>query len=126
MTLYDTIGQGYARTRASDHRITDRLVGLLNLPSNATILDVGAGTGKYARAFADRGYSVIALEPSEVMQAQSEPHSGVSFIRATAESIPLPDDSVDGAIVVLAVHHFEGRPTKPVCNLEAVGRGIHA
>jgi SAM-dependent methyltransferase len=24
--------------------------------------------------------------------------------------IPLPDDSVDGAIVVLAVHHFEDRP----------------
>ncbi len=110
MILYNTIGHGYAKTRAPDHRITDRLVALLNLPSDATLLDVGAGTGKYARAFADRGYSVIALEPSEVMEAQSEPHSGVRFVRATAERIPLPDDSVDGAIVVLAVHHFKDRP----------------
>ncbi|HET6407851.1 MAG TPA: class I SAM-dependent methyltransferase [Chthoniobacteraceae bacterium] len=110
MTLYNMIGHGYAKTRAPDDRITNRLVALLNLPPNATVLDVGAGTGKYARAFADRGYSVIALEPSEVMQAQSEPCSGVRFVRAAAESIPLPDNSVDGAIVVLAVHHFENRP----------------
>lgn len=110
MTIYNQIGHGYAKTRLADDRITDRLVELLNLPAPATILDVGAGTGKYARALADRGFRLIALEPSEVMQAQGEPHEGVQWIEAFAEQIPLPDRSVDGVMVVLAVHHFEDRP----------------
>jgi ubiquinone/menaquinone biosynthesis C-methylase UbiE len=107
--IYNTIGHGYARTRAADARITNQLVALLNLPAQSTILDVGAGTGKYARALADRGYSVIALEPSETMQAQSPPHAGVQFVRAFAEDIPLSAASVNGAIVVLAAHHFDDR-----------------
>jgi protein-L-isoaspartate O-methyltransferase len=68
--IYNAIGHGYAKTRAPDHRITSRLIALLDLPAHATVLDVGAGTGKYSRALAEKGYSLIALEPSEVMQAQ--------------------------------------------------------
>ena len=109
MTVYNKIGHGYAKTRLADDRITDQLVALLNLPPQATILDVGAGTGKYSRALADRGFSMIALEPSEVMQAQAPLHQGVKWIHASAENIPLPDRSVDGVIAVLSVHHFEDR-----------------
>lgn len=110
MTLYNSIGHGYAKTRLADDRITGRLIALLDIPPRATILDVGAGTGKYSRALADRGFSMIALEPSEVMRSQGDPHQGVRWIGAGAERIPLPDRSVDGVIAVLAVHHFENRP----------------
>lgn len=109
MTVYDKIGHGYAKTRLADDRITDQLIALLDLPPQATILDVGAGTGKYSRALADRGFSMIALEPSEVMQAQAPSHEGVKWIHASAENIPFPDRSVDGVIAVLSVHHFENR-----------------
>jgi ubiquinone/menaquinone biosynthesis C-methylase UbiE len=123
MTIYNTIGHGYARTRAPDARIADQLVALLGLPVGATILDVGAGTGKYSRALAERGYSVIALEPSAVMQAQGEPHPGVRSVLGSAEAIPLPDDSVDGVIVVLAVHHFADRPAAFREMVRVVGDG---
>lgn len=43
--IYNTIGHGYAKTRAPDHRITAHLIALLDLPVSATILDVGAGRG---------------------------------------------------------------------------------
>jgi ubiquinone/menaquinone biosynthesis C-methylase UbiE len=123
MTIYNQIGHHYAKTRLADDRITSRLISLLNLPPHATVLDVGAGTGKYARALADRGFSVIALEPSDVMQAQATPHAGVRFIQASAESIPLPDHSVDGAIVVLAVHHFDNRAAAYREIARVVGKG---
>jgi SAM-dependent methyltransferase len=109
MPLYDTIGCGYAKTRPADDRIVSMLVASLALPPGSTILDIGAGTGKYSRALADRGYSVIAIEPSEVMRAQSMPHDGVRWVTAAAEEIPLRDNSADGAFVVLALHHFLDR-----------------
>jgi SAM-dependent methyltransferase len=123
MTIYNTIGHGYAKTRAPDPRITSQLIALLDLPAGSTILDVGAGTGKYSRALADRGYSMIALEPSEVMQAQGEPHPGVRTVQASAEHIPLPDASVNGAIVVLAAHHFADRPAAYREMVRVVGNG---
>lgn len=123
MTLYDTIGQGYARTRAADPRITAQLLALLDLPAGSTVLDVGAGTGKYSRALAEHGYTMMALEPSEVMQAQAVAHAGVTFVRGSAEAIPLPDASAHGAIVVLALHHFTDRAAAFREMLRVVGEG---
>ncbi len=110
MDIYDKIGHGYAKTRLADDRITCRLITLLDLPPHAKVLDVGAGTGKYSRALADRGFSMTALEPSEVMRTQGQSDQRIQWIQSTAESIPLPDSSVDGVIAVLSVHHFRDRP----------------
>ena len=106
MTLYNSIGAGYNNTRQPDLRIVEQLVSLLDLPPESTIADVGAGTGNYSNAIADRGHQVIAIEPSEVMQSQRKPHDRVSWLTAAAEQIPLPDNSVDGVLVMLALHHF--------------------
>ena len=107
MTLYNSIGQNYNLTRRADWRIVDRLIDLLDLPTGSTIADVGAGTGNYSNAIAQRGYRIIAIEPSEVMQSQKPAHPNVSWLSATAESISLPDDAVDGAVIMLALHHFD-------------------
>ena len=107
MTLYNSIGRGYNITRQPDRRIVDKLIELLDLPLGSTIADIGAGTGNYSRAIAERGYKIIAIEPSEMMQSQAQPSDKVSWITAAAESIPLEDKVVDGAIVMLALHHFQ-------------------
>jgi len=106
VTLYNAIAQGYNQTRQPDPRIVDRLLELLDLPQGNTIADIGAGTGNYSNAIADRGYEVIAIEPSGAMQRQAPSHQSVTWIQAAAESIPLADNTVDGAIVMLALHHF--------------------
>ncbi len=106
MTLYNAIGQGYNQTRKPDARIVDRLLELLDLPVGKTIADIGAGTGNYSNAIGDRGYKIIAIEPSSTMQKQALPHHRVTWLQAVAESIPLADDTVDGAIIMLALHHF--------------------
>ena len=78
MTLYNSIGQNYNRTRQADSRIVDRLIDLLNLPKGTTIADVGAGTGNYSNAIAIQGYRVVAIEPSQVMQSQRQFHPNVT------------------------------------------------
>lgn len=105
-TRYNTIGMNYNAYRNADIRIVAILKELLGLPDGATILDLGAGTGNYANAFASMGYKIKAVEPSDVMRAQCIPNPHVEWFSGSAESIPLPDSSVDGLISTLAVHHF--------------------
>ncbi len=103
---YDTIGIGYTKHRKSDPRIVDALYSLLDLPSGSIIADIGAGTGNYSRALTEKGYKVKAIEPSSVMREQSQDIGNVEWIEGYAENIPLDNSSVDGVVVVLAIHHF--------------------
>ena len=121
--LYDTIGVGYAKSRPADQRIVQGLAAALDLPVGAVILDVGAGTGKYARALADRGFHLLAVEPSDVMRRQGLPHPRVSLIPASAEVLPLAAGAAAGAIIVLALHHFRDRATALREVLRVIGRG---
>jgi ubiquinone/menaquinone biosynthesis C-methylase UbiE len=104
---YDRIGVDYARHRHADPRLVDALVRLLDLARGSTIADIGAGSGNYGRALADRGLVVKAVEPSRVMRAQASVHAGVEWLPGVAESLPLADRSVDGIICVLAWHHLQ-------------------
>ncbi|MGF1601439.1 MAG: class I SAM-dependent methyltransferase [Thermosynechococcaceae cyanobacterium] len=107
MALYNKIGRTYAQTRKSDPRIASKLLDLLK-PSQATIVaDIGAGTGSYAQILADQGYHVLAVEPSKIMRRQAISHPNIQWIDASAETLSLPDQSVDAAIVMLAFHHFQ-------------------
>jgi len=103
---YNAIGVNYKINRTADHRIVTSIVDLLNLPTGSTITDVGAGTGNYSNALANLGYKIKAIEPSEEMQRQSIPNVNVDWYLGSAESIPLADNSVNGVIVVLSLHHF--------------------
>lgn len=80
---------------------------MLDLLSGKLIADFVAGTGNYTNAIANQGYQVMAIEPSEMMQSQAKNHPGVTWLNASAEKIPLADNTVDGAIVMLALHHFD-------------------
>ena len=105
-TIYNSIGTNYDTNRSADNRIINIINELMDLRAGSTIADIGAGTGNYSNAFADLGYRVKAVEPSEEMRKQAKPNNNVTWLSGTAESIPLPDNSVDGVIIVLAIHHF--------------------
>ena len=104
--IYDTIGRSYTQTRRPDPRIVDAFVSRLALPQGSLIADIGAGTGSYTNALADRGYKIHAVEPSAVMREQAAAHPSVTWHEGTAEHLPLPDASMQGVISTLAIHHF--------------------
>ena len=104
--IYNIIGESYNTNRAADKRILKIIIDLLNLPAGKLIVDIGAGTGNYTNALANLGYRLFAIEPSEIMRKQAVPNSNVTWIPGLAESLPLQDASMDGVIIVLAIHHF--------------------
>src|SRR5437773_7943485 len=100
MALYDAIGHGYAAVRVEDPRLARPIWDALG--DARTVLNVGAGTGSYE----PRDREVIAVEPSEVMIAQRDPALPPA-IRSGAYPLPFEDRSVDAAMAILTVHHWD-------------------
>ena len=87
--------------------LIDRVAGVLELGSDATVLDLGAGTGKLTRDLVPRFGRVIAVEPDDAMRAVLE--EGVpeaESLAGSAEAIPLPDASVDAVFTAEAFHWY--------------------
>jgi len=57
-------------------------------PPGATILDVGAGSGRDAAWFAAKGYDVVAAEPSEAMRTLARQRHPSPHIHWLADSLP--------------------------------------
>ncbi|MGD0676901.1 MAG: methyltransferase domain-containing protein, partial [Polyangiaceae bacterium] len=79
---------------------------------------MGAGAGSYEPD--DR--HVIAIEPSDVMAAQ-RPRRLAPAIRASAAELPLRDGSVDAAMAILSIHHWDDDREQGVRELRRVARG---
>jgi SAM-dependent methyltransferase len=112
---YDASRAAYTATRRTDPRIAafvERALG-----DARTVVNVGAGAGSYESP--DR--QVIAIEPSATMRAQRPPEAAEA-IDARAEDLPLDDGSVDAAMAILSLHHWDD-PLKGLCELRRVARG---
>jgi SAM-dependent methyltransferase len=72
------------------------------------VIDLAAGTGKLTRQLVPTGATVIAVEPLDEMRAKLEQAlPDVEAVEGTAESMPLPDASVDAVTVAQAFHWFD-------------------
>lgn len=76
-------------------------------------LDLGSGTGRMTPALAEAfGGPAYGVEPSDKMRAQAVANAGdaaVSYAAGSAERIPLPDASVDAALLFFMWHHVGDR-----------------
>ena len=80
---------------------------LLPVPAHATVLDIGAGTGKLTRVLAARYAHVLALEPLDEMRAILEQRvPEAQALAGVAEAIPLGEASVDAVFTGQAFHWF--------------------
>jgi ubiquinone/menaquinone biosynthesis C-methylase UbiE len=80
---------------------------LVPVPAAATVLDLGAGTGKLTRVLTRRYARVIAVEPLPALReilAHTVPDA--KALEGRAEAIPLDDASVDAVFAGQAFHWF--------------------
>lgn len=86
----------------------DHLTERLGLRVGATVLDLGAGTGKLTRQLVPSGATIVAIEPVEAMRAQLlATVPGVEVLDCTAERISWPDADADAVVAGQAFHWFD-------------------
>ena len=94
----------------------------LELDRDDVVLDVAAGTGHVARAFAPRVRAVIAVDTTAAMLEQGRVEArragmrSVVFMQGDAAALPFLDGSFDVVVSRFAVHHFED-PEVPVAEM---------
>jgi SAM-dependent methyltransferase len=105
---FDLAAAEYERGRPG---YPEALLDLVPVDRGATVLDLGAGTGKLTRVLAARYARTIAVEPLDGMRAilerevpHAEAHAGA------AEAIPLRDVAVDAVFAAQAYHWFATDP----------------
>jgi len=77
------------------------------LEPGTTVVDVGAGTGKWTRLLAATGVRVVAVEPVAEMRELLARHvPGAVVLEGRAESLPVADGSARAVTAAQAFHWF--------------------
>ncbi|WP_049570441.1 class I SAM-dependent methyltransferase [Nonomuraea sp. SBT364] len=74
-------------------------------PAAGQALDVGCGTGAFARALAARGLEVDAVDPDEAVIGAARPTPGVRFTRGDITTMDLARDRYDFVSCLASLHH---------------------
>ncbi|MGH9209081.1 MAG: class I SAM-dependent methyltransferase [Acidimicrobiales bacterium] len=79
------------------------------------MLDIGGGTGVYARWLLDQGYDVTLIDPVELHITQAT-QTGVPATVGDARHLDHPDESIDVALLLGPLYHL----TEPEDRLAAL------
>lgn len=105
---FDKTADDYERHRPTyPPALIDWLVTEAKLAAGARIADLGCGTGIASRLFAERGYRVTGIDPSDEMLAKARAHGGATYVKGEASATGLDAASIDLAIAAQAFHWFD-------------------
>jgi len=110
---FDAAADRYERSRPDYPAAAVRHLGrVLDLHRGRTVVEVGAGTGKFTRAMAPWGAARVAVEPTAGMRRVfAEAVPGVAVVDGAAEALPLPDGFADAVVCAQAFHWFRAAPS---------------
>jgi ArsR family transcriptional regulator len=111
--FFDQVATEWDDMRSSFYnaRVIDALAEHVRPNDGDTIVDVGTGTGFVACGLSARVAEVVGVDNSIRMLEQADTNKvtlgvdNVALIAADLTRLPLPDDSVDGAIANMVLHH---------------------
>lgn len=105
---YKTGADTYVRGRPDyPPQVAEWLSETLGLNAGKTVIDLGAGTGKFTGRLVATGAQVIAVEPvPQMLEKLSDAFPDVLAVSGTAMDLPLPDASVDVVVCAQAFHWF--------------------
>jgi ubiquinone/menaquinone biosynthesis C-methylase UbiE len=103
--LFDLIAPIYDRLISAPD--PEKIIDLLDLPTNGILLDAGGGTGRMASRLLPYMEEIVLsdLSFSMLREARSKPLPGV--VQAASHCLPFPDGHFDRILVVDALHHFD-------------------
>jgi ubiquinone/menaquinone biosynthesis C-methylase UbiE len=118
MAAFDTIAGEFERFRALPHGVSAAaraaLWDLLGACSGASLLDLGAGTGRFGSAFLDAGDRYIGLDVSygmlERFAEKVRDRGGPApwLVQADGRALPFSSGSFDGVIIVQVLSGVAG------------------
>jgi SAM-dependent methyltransferase len=115
MNIHHTAAEGFSAGAANyvagrpeyPPEVEEWLTQDLGLSSGKTVLDLGAGTGKFSPRLMATGAAVIAVEPVPAMLAQlTRQYPEITARSGSAEAIPLEDASLDAVVCAQSFHWF--------------------
>lgn len=105
---YDRVAEAYERVHGPRFReVASDLVALADVPSGASALDVGTGTGVAAEVLAGRGAAVIGSDPSMgMLTVARRVRPTIAFVAARAIDLPFRDGRFDAVTANFVLAHF--------------------
>ncbi len=105
---FSTQAVTYAQGRPNYPRqLTGWLADVLRIDAQSTVIDLGAGTGKFTRLLNALAPTLIAVEPVQAMAAQlARLLPDVRLVNGTAESIPLASACADALVCAQSFNWF--------------------
>ncbi|MFT4037116.1 MAG: class I SAM-dependent methyltransferase [Thermomicrobiales bacterium] len=109
---YEAAAAAYARNRAVHPGVVADLVRGGGLTAASRVLDVGCGTGNYARAVQEAtGCAITGIEPSDQMRERAgDAARWTALVAGAAETLPFPDGVFDLVYSTDVIHHVGNRP----------------
>ena len=100
---FDSISEIYDSTRRAATEAELKAVSS-ELKECRTILDVGVGTGRFAKPLSDLGFEIVGIDISRKMMSKAIKKGVQNLILADAHNMPFKDGSFDASIIIHVLH----------------------
>jgi len=109
---FDDVAQLYDQVRPRyPEAIVEHIITFAGLPADARIFEVGCGTGQITRPFAQRGYTVVAVDQgkqlADLAAQHCRPYPRVRVVPCTLEAWQAAPESYDVFLSAQAFHWIE-------------------
>jgi len=103
---FDRVAEIYDKTRGLPPEVMRKIVQILvkEMKGYKTVLDLGVGTGRFAKPLQENGFEVIGTDISEDMVKNARKKGVKNLLLGDACSLPFRDHSFDAALSVHVLH----------------------